>query len=171
MWPLMGQSWCHWRNLIMVGRDTRRKTWKDAAGHLSLWERFANHTGSIWNTQAIPLLLLGKRYFSNMAEKRQTSFPQPQVFPLPSMHMDTYSLGQLSIQVQRLSLGYLSSAMVIPFVAALLLQSPGRKMLRCLHRQLCSTYCINSQKTQRRGALFQLTGKTTLTCLFLWLLS
>jgi len=75
-------------------------------------------------------------YFSNMAEKFQTSFPQPEVFPLPSVRMDIYSLGQLSIQVWRLSLGYLSSVEIIPFLAFYSFKSPGRKMLRCIHREL-----------------------------------
>ena len=41
----------------------RRKTWKDAAGHMSLWERFENHTGSIWYTQAIPTAVMKDVFF------------------------------------------------------------------------------------------------------------
>lgn len=70
------------------------------------------------------------------------------------MHMDTYSLRQISIQARRLSLGYLSSAMVIPFPAALLFQSLGRKMLP-LHPQ-----------SVVKQVLHQLTENTNRRCVF-----
>lgn len=52
----------------------------------------------------------------------------PKYFPYPPCK-NNYSLGKLSIEVQRLSVGCLPTAMVIPYPALLLFLSPGRKML------------------------------------------
>lgn len=75
MWPLMGQSWCNWRNLIMVGREMWRKTLKEAAVHMSLWERFANPTGNIWNIQVIIMLLLWQKFIFKYSWETPNNLP------------------------------------------------------------------------------------------------
>lgn len=67
------------------------------------------------------------------------------------MHMDTYSLGQLSIPVRRLSLAYLSSAMVIPFPVALLLVSKQENTT--LHPQTVVKQILHqlTENTTKRG--------------------